>query len=164
MTGMVGSLQAAEALKLLAADPRLGVPVEEPRPGEEHLVADTTDQARHMWVETFSRERADLGPAHARDTIAAIATAHHADSEQPERDRQDEGKRGQMRGELHPRQPDERCDGEKCHDQQQGDPVGDRHGEHVRQRRVDHRERKNDKDDGRDHDGFRGSMHCMGQG
>ncbi|MCW2813175.1 MAG: ATP-dependent exoDNAse [Nocardioides sp.] len=33
-----------------------------------HLVADTIDDARAQWVETFTRDRADLGPAHARDT------------------------------------------------------------------------------------------------
>ncbi len=31
-----------------------------------HLVADDLDQARRQWVETFNRDRADLGPAHAR--------------------------------------------------------------------------------------------------
>jgi exodeoxyribonuclease V alpha subunit len=31
-----------------------------------HLVAEDLDQARRQWVETFSRDRADLGPAHAR--------------------------------------------------------------------------------------------------
>jgi exodeoxyribonuclease V alpha subunit len=31
-----------------------------------HLVADTVEDARRRWVETFARDRADLGPAHAR--------------------------------------------------------------------------------------------------
>jgi exodeoxyribonuclease V alpha subunit len=31
-----------------------------------HLVADTLDDARRQWTETFGRDRADLGPAHAR--------------------------------------------------------------------------------------------------
>ena len=31
-----------------------------------HLVAENLDDARRQWVETFSRDRADLGPAHAR--------------------------------------------------------------------------------------------------
>ena len=31
-----------------------------------HLVAEDLDDARKQWVETFSRDRADLGPAHAR--------------------------------------------------------------------------------------------------
>ncbi|WP_179659243.1 MobF family relaxase [Nocardioides panzhihuensis] len=30
-----------------------------------HLVADDLDDARHQWVEIFSRDRADLGPGHA---------------------------------------------------------------------------------------------------
>ncbi|MDO9354276.1 MAG: hypothetical protein Q7T55_11310, partial [Solirubrobacteraceae bacterium] len=30
-----------------------------------HLVADTPDEARAQWIEVFSRDRADLGPAHA---------------------------------------------------------------------------------------------------
>lgn len=31
-----------------------------------HLVADNVDKARNRWIEIFSRDRADLGPAHAR--------------------------------------------------------------------------------------------------
>lgn len=31
-----------------------------------HLVAETVEDARKQWVEVFSRDRADLGPAHAR--------------------------------------------------------------------------------------------------
>jgi exodeoxyribonuclease V alpha subunit len=31
-----------------------------------HLVADTLEDARAQWTETFGRDRADLGPAHAR--------------------------------------------------------------------------------------------------
>jgi conjugative relaxase-like TrwC/TraI family protein len=31
-----------------------------------HLVADTLEDARRQWTETFGRDRADLGPAHAR--------------------------------------------------------------------------------------------------
>ncbi|MEO7069104.1 MAG: MobF family relaxase [Nostocoides sp.] len=37
-----------------------------------HLVADILEDARALWVTTFSRDRADLGPAHA---------AHHADED-----------------------------------------------------------------------------------
>ena len=38
-----------------------------------HLVADTVEQARKQWVEVFARDRADLGPAHAkRQAIEAI--------------------------------------------------------------------------------------------
>ncbi len=35
-----------------------------------HLVADTIEDARAQWVDVFSRDRADLGPAHAADTAA----------------------------------------------------------------------------------------------
>ncbi len=35
-----------------------------------HLVADTLDDARAQWVATFSRDRADLGPAHAAHQAA----------------------------------------------------------------------------------------------
>jgi conjugative relaxase-like TrwC/TraI family protein len=31
-----------------------------------HLVAETVEEARKQWVDVFSRDRADLGPAHAR--------------------------------------------------------------------------------------------------
>lgn len=31
-----------------------------------HLVAESIDDARQQWIDTFSRHRADLGPAHAR--------------------------------------------------------------------------------------------------
>jgi exodeoxyribonuclease V alpha subunit len=31
-----------------------------------HLVAESVEEARRQWVETFARDRADLGPAHAR--------------------------------------------------------------------------------------------------
>ena len=31
-----------------------------------HLVAETVEDAREQWIEVFSRDRADLGPAHAR--------------------------------------------------------------------------------------------------
>jgi hypothetical protein len=34
-----------------------------------HLVAENVDDARRQWVETFGRDRADLGPAHARTRV-----------------------------------------------------------------------------------------------
>jgi exodeoxyribonuclease V alpha subunit len=38
-----------------------------------HLVAESAEEARKQWVEVFSRDRADLGPAHAkRQAIEAI--------------------------------------------------------------------------------------------
>jgi hypothetical protein len=35
-----------------------------------HLVAENTDEARAQWMEVFSRDRADLGPAHAARAAA----------------------------------------------------------------------------------------------
>ena len=35
-----------------------------------HLVAETVDQARAQWLDVFSRDRADLGPAHAAQIAA----------------------------------------------------------------------------------------------
>ena len=35
-----------------------------------HLVAETTGEARAQWIDVFSRDRADLGPAHAAQTAA----------------------------------------------------------------------------------------------
>ncbi len=35
-----------------------------------HMVADSVEGARTQWVDVFSRDRADLGPAHAADTAA----------------------------------------------------------------------------------------------
>ena len=38
-----------------------------------HLVADSTEEARKQWVEVFDRDRADLGPAHAkRQAVEAV--------------------------------------------------------------------------------------------
>jgi hypothetical protein len=36
-----------------------------------HLVAESTDAARAQWIEVFSRDRADLGPAHAARSAAS---------------------------------------------------------------------------------------------
>ena len=41
-----------------------------------HLVADTLEDARTQWVETFSRDRADLGPAHAAHQAAEDIDRH----------------------------------------------------------------------------------------
>jgi hypothetical protein len=35
-----------------------------------HLVAESVEDARTQWVEVFGRDRADLGPAHAREAAA----------------------------------------------------------------------------------------------
>ena len=38
-----------------------------------HLVAESVEEARRQWVEVFARDRADLGPAHAkRQAIEAV--------------------------------------------------------------------------------------------
>jgi hypothetical protein len=38
-----------------------------------HLVAESVDDARRQWVDVFGRDRADLGPAHAkRQAIEAV--------------------------------------------------------------------------------------------
>jgi exodeoxyribonuclease V alpha subunit len=42
-----------------------------------HIVADTLEEARQLWVETFSRDRADLGPAVAAQR-AAVEAARYA--------------------------------------------------------------------------------------
>ena len=42
-----------------------------------HLVADTPQEARNQWIEVFSRDRADLGPAHAA-RLAAQEAAQYA--------------------------------------------------------------------------------------
>ena len=47
------------------------------RQNTAHLVADDLDQARRLWVEVFSRDRADLGPAHAA-RLAAQEAAKYA--------------------------------------------------------------------------------------
>ena len=44
-----------------------------------HLVADTLADARRQWVETFARDRADLGPAHAA-ALAAEESAKYANA------------------------------------------------------------------------------------
>jgi exodeoxyribonuclease V alpha subunit len=41
-----------------------------------HLVADNIEDARAQWVATFSRDRADLGPAHAARLAAAEAATY----------------------------------------------------------------------------------------
>ena len=47
-----------------------------------HLVAESVEDARQQWIEVFSRDRADLGPAHARrqaiDAIDRYGPMHDA--------------------------------------------------------------------------------------
>ena len=50
-----------------------------------HLVADTTDDARAQWVETFTRDRADLGPAHARIAALGAIEQHGTQAPSPSR-------------------------------------------------------------------------------
>jgi exodeoxyribonuclease V alpha subunit len=44
-----------------------------------HLVADSLDEAKRVWLDTFSRDRADLGPAHAA-RAALFAMERHGTS------------------------------------------------------------------------------------
>ena len=41
-----------------------------------HLVAEDLDDARQQWAAAFSRDRADLGPAHAAGLAAAEAAKY----------------------------------------------------------------------------------------
>ena len=41
-----------------------------------HLIAENVDDARRQWIGTFSRDRADLGPAHAADLAAEEASKY----------------------------------------------------------------------------------------
>jgi exodeoxyribonuclease V alpha subunit len=53
-----------------------------------HLVAESLDDARTQWVDTFSRGRADLGPAHAAD-LAAEEASKYASTPEPSPSPQD---------------------------------------------------------------------------
>ncbi|MEJ7796374.1 MAG: MobF family relaxase [Nocardioides sp.] len=48
-----------------------------------HLVAETIDDARALWVEVFSRDRADLGPAHAAQYAAEAIDRYGPQPTQP---------------------------------------------------------------------------------
>ena len=52
-----------------------------------HLVAENLDDARRQWVETFSRDRADLGPAHARRQAIDAIDRYGPDGTPPARSR-----------------------------------------------------------------------------
>ncbi|HKJ11071.1 MAG TPA: AAA family ATPase, partial [Ornithinimicrobium sp.] len=62
-----------------------------------HLVADTREDAKQQWIDTFARDHADLGPAHARDAaIEAIewyGPARRTGSPPPARPRRPERER-----------------------------------------------------------------------
>ena len=47
-----------------------------------HLLADSVDDAREQWIAVFGRDRADLGPSHARD-VAARAASGYTPAPQP---------------------------------------------------------------------------------
>ncbi|MBA3780741.1 MAG: relaxase domain-containing protein [Nocardioides sp.] len=49
-----------------------------------HIVADTVEDARAQWIETFARDRADLGPAHARETAAEAIDRYGPLAQPPE--------------------------------------------------------------------------------
>lgn len=48
-----------------------------------HLVAESVDNARNQWAEVFGRDRADLGPAHARDAAAEAIDRYGAKAKRP---------------------------------------------------------------------------------
>lgn len=48
-----------------------------------HLVADTLEDARRQWVDTFSRDRADLGPSHAAALAAEEAAKYAGQLQRP---------------------------------------------------------------------------------
>jgi hypothetical protein len=50
-----------------------------------HLVADTVAEARTQWIETFTRDRADLGPTHARLTAREAIDTYGPLEQPPER-------------------------------------------------------------------------------
>ncbi|MCY7396831.1 MAG: hypothetical protein LH468_11920 [Nocardioides sp.] len=49
-----------------------------------HLVADNLDEAKNQWIDVFSRDRADLGPGHAR-TLAVDAIDRYGPNQRPRR-------------------------------------------------------------------------------
>ncbi len=48
-----------------------------------HLVAESVEDARKQWVEVFGRDRADLGPAHARDAAAEAIDRYGPKAKRP---------------------------------------------------------------------------------
>jgi exodeoxyribonuclease V alpha subunit len=47
-----------------------------------HLVAESLDDAKKQWIDVFSRDRADLGPEHAR-RLAAEAIDRYGPTKPP---------------------------------------------------------------------------------
>jgi len=48
-----------------------------------HLVAESVDNARKQWAEVFGRDRADLGPAHARDAAVEAIDRYGPKAKRP---------------------------------------------------------------------------------
>ncbi|MCY7400314.1 MAG: AAA family ATPase, partial [Nocardioides sp.] len=48
-----------------------------------HLVAESTEDAQQQWINVFSRDRADLGPAHARRQAIEAIEVYGAQSRRP---------------------------------------------------------------------------------
>lgn len=55
-----------------------------------HLVATSIDEAREQWIATFNRDRADLGPAHARERALDDIDRYGPTPARPARRRADE--------------------------------------------------------------------------
>jgi hypothetical protein len=48
-----------------------------------HFVAESVEAARKQWVEVFGRDRADLGPAHARGLAAEVIDRYGPKAQRP---------------------------------------------------------------------------------
>ena len=48
-----------------------------------HVVAESVDDARQQWIDVFSRDRADLGPAHARRQASDAIEVYGAQARRP---------------------------------------------------------------------------------
>jgi exodeoxyribonuclease V alpha subunit len=62
-----------------------------------HLVADTVEEAREQWVGVFSRDYADLGPAHAATIAAEDIDRYGPNAPTPPRQPSEEARRQAMR-------------------------------------------------------------------
>ena len=49
-----------------------------------HLVAESLEDARKQWVDAFNRDRADLGPAHARQLAVDAIDRYGATAVRPQ--------------------------------------------------------------------------------
>ena len=48
-----------------------------------HIVAESVDDAKQQWIEVFRRDRADLGPAHARSQAVEAIEDYGAQARRP---------------------------------------------------------------------------------